>query len=207
MPVAGMPPPPPPFAGSLSNNAGPAQVERLQRFTHVGPIPRPRSFPRRTWGTILCCHGVCGGGGGVPAGAPAVQSPGAFGGCCALLWGGRSGQRPARAHPVAQCTSQMKSIKEAGNLRRIVGTHTFFLASDAPTETPRVTFRRVVAPLRGPGQSPGLPFACCVGSLRSVGCCGRRCCWCRFHVRGAQPLVCRGCAGCGGCRLRVSGAQ
>ena len=38
---------------------------------------------------------------------------------------------------------------------------------------PCVTFRRVVAPLRGPGRSPVLPFACCVGSLRSVGRCGR----------------------------------
>ena len=74
--------------------------------------------------------------------------------------------------------------------------------------TPRVTFRRVVASLRGPGQSPVLPFACCVGSLLSVGRCGRCSCWCRLRVRGAQWLVCRGCAGCGGtCRLRVSGAQ
>ena len=73
---------------------------------------------------------------------------------------------------------------------------------------PCVTFRRVVAPLWGPGQSPGLPFACCVGSLLSVGRCGRCSCWCRFRVRGAQWLVCRGCAECGGmCRLRVSGAQ
>ena len=71
---------------------------------------------------------------------------------------------------------------------------------------PRVTFRRVVVPLRGPGQSPVLPFACCVGSLLSDGRCGRCSCWCRFRVRGAQWLVCRGCAGCGGmCRLRVSG--
>ena len=76
------------------------------------------------------------------------------------------------------------------------------------TPPPRVTFRRVVAPLRGPGHSPVLPFACCVGSLRSVGRCGRRSCWCHFRVRGAQYLVCWGCAGCGGmCRLRVSGAQ
>ena len=73
---------------------------------------------------------------------------------------------------------------------------------------PCVTFRPVAAPLRGPGRSPGLPFACCVGSLRSVGRCGRCSCWCRFRVRGAQSLVCRGCAECGGmCRLRVSGAQ
>ena len=36
---------------------------------------------------------------------------------------------------------------------------------------PRVTFRRVVVSLRGPGQSPVRPFACCVGSLRSVGRC------------------------------------
>ena len=35
-------------------------------------------------------------------------------------------------------------------------------------EPPRVTFRLVVAPFRGPGQSPALPFACCVRSLRPV---------------------------------------
>ena len=71
-----------------------------------------------------------------------------------------------------------------------------------------VTFRRGVVSLRGPGQSPVLPFACGVGSLRSVGRCGRCSCWCCFRVRGAQSLVCWGCAGCGGmCRLRVSGAQ
>ena len=73
---------------------------------------------------------------------------------------------------------------------------------------PCVTFRRAVVSLRGPGQSPVLPFACCVGSLRSVGRCGRCSCWCHFRVRGAQSLVCWGCAECGGmCRLRVSGAQ
>ena len=49
-----------------------------------------------------------------------------------------------------------------------------------------VTFRLVVAPLRGPGQSPVLPFACCVGLLLSVGRRGRCSCWCRFRVRGAQ---------------------
>ena len=65
-----------------------------------------------------------------------------------------------------------------------------------PPPPPCVTFRRVVAPLRGPGQSPVLPFACCVGSLRSVGRCGRCSCWCRFRVREAPSLVCRGCAGC-----------
>ena len=53
--------------------------------------------------------------------------------------------------------------------------------------TPRVTFRRVVAPLRGPGRSPVLPFACCVGSLRSVGRCGRCSCGCRFRVRALPP--------------------
>ena len=45
--------------------------------------------------------------------------------------------------------------------------------------TPCVTFRRVVVPARGPGQSPVLPFACCVGSLLSVSRCGRSSCWCR----------------------------
>ena len=51
---------------------------------------------------------------------------------------------------------------------------------------PRVTFRLVVVSLRGPGQSPVLPVACCVGSLRSVSRCGRCSCWCRFRARGAQ---------------------
>ena len=79
---------------------------------------------------------------------------------------------------------------------------------DVPIAPPRVTFRRVAAPLRGPGQSPVLPFACCVGSLLSVGRCGRCSCWCRFRVCGAQQLACWGCAECGRvCRLRVSGAQ
>ena len=91
------------------------------------------------------------------------------------------------------------------------GTHVRGLGARAPFKAPPppcVTFRRVVVSLRGPGQSPILPFACCVGSLRSVGRCGRCSCWCRFRVRGAQRLVRRGCAGCGGmCRLRVSGAQ
>ena len=55
---------------------------------------------------------------------------------------------------------------------------------------------------------PVLLFACCVGSLRSDGRCGRCSCWCRFRVRGAQWLVCWGCDGCGGmCRLRVSGGR
>ena len=61
-------------------------------------------------------------------------------------------------------------------------------ASAAPASC--VTFRRVVVPLRGPGQSPVLPFACCVGSLLSVGRCGRCSCWCRFRVRGAPLCFC-----------------
>ena len=81
-------------------------------------------------------------------------------------------------------------------------------ASRTPPPPPCVTFRLVVVPLRGSGQSPVLPFACCVGSLLSVGRCGWCTCWCRFCVRGAQWLVCWGCAECGMvCRLRVSGAQ
>ena len=68
-----------------------------------------------------------------------------------------------------------------------------------PFLPPCVTFRPAAVPLRGPGQSPVLPFACCVGSLRSVGRCGRCSGWCRFRVRGAPSLVCWGCAGCWGC--------
>ena len=60
------------------------------------------------------------------------------------------------------------------------------VSAPSPPPPPRVTFRRVVAPLRGPEQSPVLPFACCVASLLSVGRGGRCSCWCRFRVRGAQ---------------------
>ena len=48
-----------------------------------------------------------------------------------------------------------------------------------PNHPPCVTFRLVVVPLWGPGQSTVLPFACCVGLLLSVGRCGRCSCWCR----------------------------
>ena len=49
-----------------------------------------------------------------------------------------------------------------------------------------VTIRRVAVSLRGPGQSPVRPFACCVGSMLSDGRCGRCSLWCRFRVSGAQ---------------------
>ena len=51
-----------------------------------------------------------------------------------------------------------------------------------PPPPPIVTFRRVAVCLQGPGQSPVLPFACCVGSMLSVGRCGRCSLWCGFHV-------------------------
>ena len=86
----------------------------------------------------------------------------------------------------------------------------------------RDTTRRNGSPTSHPPPPPcGIPSGCCffsgpwtltrsslrVGSLRSVGRCGRCSCWRHFRVRGAQWLVCRGCAGCGGCRLCGSGAQ
>ena len=82
--------------------------------------------------------------------------------------------------------------EQASVLTRPRGVHLHFavhfggcLATGTPP-TPRVTFRWVADSLRGPGQSPVLPFACCVGSLSSVGRCGRCSCWCPFRVRGAQ---------------------
>ena len=79
-------------------------------------------------------------------------------------------------------------------------------APDRPPP-PRVTFRRVVVPLWGPGQSPGLPSACCAGSLRSVGRCGRCSCWFRVRVSGAQSLALWGCAGWRWGRFLVFAAQ
>ena len=72
---------------------------------------------------------------------------------------------------------------------------------------PCVTLRWVPVSLRGPGQSPVLPFTCCVGSLRSVGRCGLCSCWCRFRVGGAQWLACCRCAGCCGSRFSVFAAH
>ena len=136
---------------------------------------------------------------------------------CRLCWRERGlGSRRARAHALP---ATLRSVyiaerqSQGWRSRRHCHPHRSrcTLAAACPpasAQPPCVTFRLVVAPLRGPGRSPVLPFACCVGSLLSVGLCGRCSCWCCFRVRGAQWLVCRGCAECGGmCRVRVSGAQ
>ena len=52
--------------------------------------------------------------------------------------------------------------------------------------TPCVTFRRAAVSLRGPGQSPVLPFACCVGPMLSDGRCSLCSLWCRFRASRAQ---------------------
>ena len=67
-----------------------------------------------------------------------------------------------------------------------LGSSAVLIHRTEAVQPPCMTFRLVVAPLRGPEQSPVLPFACCVGSLLSVGRCGRCSCGCRFRVRGAQ---------------------
>ena len=106
------------------------------------------------------------------------------------------------------CTRWLTVI--AAQRPRVCGDNEHFWGSSGAlasgqfaSTAPCVTFRRVVVSLRGPGQSPVLPFACCVGSTLSVGRCGRCSCWCRFRIRGGQWLVCRGCAGRDMvCRLR-----
>ena len=59
-----------------------------------------------------------------------------------------------------------------------------------PWPAPADPFRPVVVSVRGPEQSPILPFVCCVGSLPSDGGCGLCSCWC--CCPGAQGLVYRG---------------
>ena len=90
-----------------------------------------------------------------------------------------------RRTPRAIWMAGHRGIAEQADLRAWAQCCGAYRPSAAPPP-PRVTVRPVVVPLRGPGQSPALPFACCVGSLRSVGRCGRCSCWCRFRVRGAQ---------------------
>ena len=93
---------------------------------------------------------------------------------------------------------------------------------------PCVTFRRVAVSLRGPGQSPVLPFACCVGCcvLSAAAAAARAGVisafaeprgWCAGAVLVAAGAVCAlavpsswrtgGCAGCCGVQLTVFAAH
>ena len=106
--------------------------------------------------------------------------------------------RPLSDHPLPTCRKELPHQSLYWRIRGRCTNHSH-TTTPSPREvlewpyavgggggTPCVTFRLVVAPLRGPGRSPVLPFACCVGSLLSVGHCGRCSCWCRFRVHGAQ---------------------
>ena len=181
--------PTPVACGRRDGGGGGAEPKTKTVWTEDGPIDVslsklhwfPPQNPSRGWGA--------GGGGGGPAGLCSCGHQSFQ--CTFQHVRGPPPPPPLRHTPHA--------VPAAAPLRQAMGL---------PPPPPCVTFRRVVAPLRGPGQSPVLPFACCVASLRSVGRCGRCSCWCRFRVRGAQSLVCWGCAECGGmCRLGVSGAQ
>ena len=126
------------------------------------PVARPRTDPFRT--TVHLRHNA---GGAAPSDAPQPTARGQARGACVSAG--------------TECDGYV-----FGDMYRS------FAHRSPPSDPPRVTFRRVVVLLRGPGQSPVLPFACCVGSLRSVGRCGQYSCWCRCCVRGAPSLVCRG---------------
>ena len=135
-------------------------------------------------------HALCGAwrGWGPHAAARACQGPTTIQG--ALRTEARSTERgtgPQIVWEPRQRLDQLQSVQYSVGLRRRCGTaEPQPPPPPPPPPPPCVTVRRVVVSLRGPGQSPVLPFACCVGSLRSVGHCGRCSCWCRFRVRGAQ---------------------
>ena len=117
-------------------------------------------------------------------------------------WVGLRAKRPPSCYK--QSLTRSLGRHPASHTNQLLGSHLQHLWIPPLQETPPcVTFRLVVVSLRGPGRSPVLPFACCVGLLLSVGRCGRCSCWCCFRVRGAQWLVCWGCW----CRFRVRGAQ
>ena len=158
--------------------------------THLPPLPASST---RTWSRA-------GGGGGGHTRRCDAESEGE-----ADLFGGKDGtRRPVQTAVLHE--DQDHAVHKAHGLRQLVdqplvtirrGTSgaapELLVAAEQqqrsappPPPPPRVTFRLVVAPLRGPGQSPILPFAYCVRSLLSVGRCSRRSCWCRFCVRGAQ---------------------
>ena len=137
-----------------------------------------------------------GGGGGAGGGShtrtgpghPPVQGPGHIRVIADDL--GLGQQVPVDEHDARVVPHHQLAVRDGHeDLTVVVPLHGGDLragASPGTAPSPCVTFRLVDVPLRGPGQSPILPFACCVGSLRSVSRCGRCSCRCRFRVRGAQ---------------------
>ena len=67
-----------------------------------------------------------------------------------------------------------RAVPEQGRFRGLGRGHTPSVGAEPPLRIavsmppPYVTFRPIAVSLRAPGQSPVLPFACCVGSLRFV---------------------------------------
>ena len=152
------------------------------------PPPTPTPFLRRchsrAWvrGWEACPKGV------VCGGAPGVQPVGSHE---PPTVGSRGRPISERGNPVSGCSRgmgpaiQQRERAQTEITREGVAGQGCIGRGEGGYPPPRVTVRRVVVPLRGPGQSPVLPFARCVGSLRSDGRCGRCSCWCRFRVRGA----------------------
>ena len=180
--------------GAVGGGGGVAYEDRAQpppRATTAGkalcydmPKPPAQSAPRACCGMSLWVAPAvtCGAPPGPPDGnsrcestqytAPHNRFTGASARAVAVP--GMPHESAEAARTVTQRCTAIRRWRWKGSAR----THT--------PPPPCVTFRRVVVSLRGPGQPPVLPFACCVGSLRCDGRCGRCFCWCRFRVRGAQ---------------------
>ena len=93
--------------------------------------------------------------------------------------GPRTPNPPERTLDYCTCAQEAVSTKRRKNIGAPVASKTIGIP-------PSLTFCPVVVPLRGPGQSPVLPVACCARSLRFVGRCGRPG---RFRVRPPPPLT------------------
>ena len=154
---------PPTAAGCLVTNRQPMERQRSsaneqRRSPAVTRVPPAVQLSSRRSASMT----TGGGGGGGPWRCRGGGARAPFRGCCHCMSMGNVGGRPSSVIPPPG------DALEGGEV------------------PPHVTFHLVS--LRGPGQSPVLPSACCVGSR------GRCSCWCRFRVRGAQWLVCWGCA-------------
>ena len=117
----------------------------------------------------------------------------------------RLGSGVPRGDAVADITRSEDELKLIPGDAAGTANRRTYLALISPPP-PCVTFRQVVVSLRGPGRSPVVPFACCVGLLLSVGRCGQCSCWCCFPVRGAQQLVCWAVLNVAWCAVCVSAA-
>ena len=188
----------------------PTQASRLVRSIHscsvarpagllTAPVPRGGTREREMPPCLCVCVCVCGkrapsvcpahavraaGMTGHTAG-PRLALPEFAGGCWARCY-----TCPPNTHTHTHTRHiQAQPYLPPTALVGVQGKAALWRTAPPRPPAPRLTFRRVAVSVRGPGQSPVLPFACCVGSMLSDGRCGLCSLWCCFRISGARQLA------------------